>query len=364
LQHRPGIGYARCVTSLLRMGVVPGAAALLACGACRIELGAPENAPRSSSNGSLPSGSVLIYTSMYRPVIDSITQVLEAKLPSVKTEWLQSGSEKIATRVDAELAAGESPADIVMTSDPLWYERKKREGAFLPYASIRSLSIPRELVDKNGAFVTSRISMMVIAFNERAVKPEDAPDTFEDLFSARFAKKITIPDPLSSGTAFSTLSLLIDAYGPGFIDRIKSAETIASGGNSAAFTRLESGEHQVGFVLLENVLQGRRNGSPVGFKIPKDGAMLIPGPIAILKTSHNPVAARAIYDLMLSDDVQQLVVKGDLHSPFDHIAPPTGAPPLSSLLGSRFRWTPEVVDRAMGHAEETKKRFARVMGGG
>jgi iron(III) transport system substrate-binding protein len=328
--------------------------------ACRIELGAPERAPRGTGG---PSGSVLIYTSMYRPVIDSLTALFESKLPAIKVEWLQSGSEKIATRIDAELAAGESPADIVMTSDPFWYERKKREGAFRPYASIRALSIPRELVDKSGAFVTSRLSVMVLAYNERLVKADEAPSSFEDLFSPRFAKRITIADPLSSGTTFSTLAFIADAHGPEIIDRMKASGTIASGGNSAAFARLESGEQQVGFVLLENVLEGRRNGSPIAFRLPAEGAILIPGPIAILKTSHNPIAAEAVYDLLLSPDAQALIVKGDLHSPFEDIAPPQGAPPLDALMKSRFQWAPDFVERAINGQDELKRRFARVMGG-
>jgi iron(III) transport system substrate-binding protein len=332
--------------------------------ACRIEVGAPESAPKgTASSMGRPAGSVLVYTSMYRPVIDAVTPVLEAKLPEVKVEWLQGGSEKIATRLDAELAAGETPADILMTSDPFWYERLKAGAHLLPYASIRALSIPRPFVDKDGAFVTSRLSVMVLAYNERLVQAEEAPDSFEDLFSSRFTHQVTIPDPLGSGTTFSTLAFLVDAYGVDIIDRMKKAETIASGGNSSAFARLESGEQKVGFVLLENVLQGKRNGSPVRFKIPKEGAILIPGPIAILKRSKNPIAARAVYDLLLSDEIQALIVKGDLHSPFDGVAPPEGAPALESLLGGRYAWTPAFVARATARAEEVKRRFAEVMSG-
>src|SRR5262249_1072349 len=152
----------------------------------------PEKSPASSSGH--PAGTVLIYTSMYRPMIDAITPVLEAKLPEVKVEWLQGGSEKIATRLDAELAAGQTPADIIMTSDPFWYERLKQNGHLLPYASIRALSMAREFVDKDGAFVTSRMSVMVLAYNERLVKIEDTPVSFADLFSPRFSGQVTIPD--------------------------------------------------------------------------------------------------------------------------------------------------------------------------
>lgn len=330
---------------------------------CRVEVGAPQDARRAGVDGAAPSGTVMIYSSMYRSVIDAIAPLLSARLPAVKVEWLQSGSEKIATRLDAELAAGGSGADIVMTSDPLWYERLKRDGHFLPYASIRALSIPRVWVDPDGAFVTSRLSTMVLAYNERLVKESSAPDSFEALFSERFRGQVTTPDPLGSGTTFSTLVFLFDQSGPQILERMKAAQTVAAGGSSAAFTRLESGEHRVGFLLLENVLEGRRRGAPIAFKIPKEGAVLIPGPIAILKKAHNPVAARAVYDLLLSPEVQRAIVAGDLHSPFEELDPPRGAPPLRSLEETRFQWSAAFVERAIGRTEEIKRKFVEVMGG-
>jgi iron(III) transport system substrate-binding protein len=338
--------------------------ALCSVGACRIELGAPERGSRAAQGaGDAPAGRVMIYTSMYRQVIDAVTPVLKAELPAVEVEWLQAGSEKIALRLDAELAAGDTPCDLIMTSDPFWYERLKAAGELSPYASIRALAIPRPFVDKDGAYATSRLSTMVVAFNERFVKLEEAPESFDDLFSPRFRRRVTIPDPLASGTTFSTLAFLVDVHGLEIIDRMKSAEVVASGGNSSAFARLESGEQQVGFVLLENVLQGRRNGSPVAFRVPKDGAILIPGPIAILKRTRNPAAARAVYDLLLSSEIQAEIVKGDLHSPFEGVPPPPGAPALEALSGGRYLWTTAFVARTAGRAEEIKKRFADAMSG-
>ncbi len=337
---------------------------LLLLAACRIEIGPPERPARDNTDeAEKPSGKVTIYTSMYRPVIEEIEPLLARALPGVQVEWLQAGSEKIATRLDAELAAGAPRADLVMTSDPLWYDRLWREGHLLPHASLRALALPRELVHPEGGFATSRISTMVIAYNERAVKPEDAPKSFAELFSDRWAGKVTIPDPLGSGTTFTTLAFLVAREGEGIIDRMRAARTIASGGNSTAMTRLESGEHDVGFVLLENVLMAKQAGSPIGFTIPEEGAVLIPGPIAILKKTANPRAARAVYDFLLSPEAQEKIVHGWMHSPFSGVAPPPGAPAIEKLLETQYRWTPEFVRSASDGAHAIRKRFSEVMGG-
>lgn len=340
----------------------PLLAALLVLAACRIEVGAPSTA-RSDVETDVPSGSVTIYTSMYRDVIDDLKPVLEAALPSVEVEWLQGGSEKLATRLDTELRAGTPRADLVLTSDPLWYRRLAKEGHLRPYASIRALAMPRALVDPKGAFVTSRISTMVLAYNSLHVTADEAPRTFEALFTTRYAGRVTTPDPLASGTAFTTLAFLVHTYGDELVDRMKAVDTIASGGNSSTLTRLESGEHHVGFVLLENVLAAKKRGSPVEWRLPEEGAVLVPGPIALLAKGPNPAAARAVYDVLLSADAQSAIVAGLMHAPFADIAPPAGAPPLEELLETKYEWSADFVEHAVDGGHALRERFAKVMGG-
>ena len=346
----------------MRRPAILSLAGLLALGACRVEVGPPGGQRTAEACGEAPSGSVLIYSSMYRQVIDAITPVLAARLPEVKVQWLQGGSEKLATRLDAELAAGAPRADLVLTSDPLWYERLAREGHLLPHAALPALSLPRELVHPGGAYVTSRLSTMVLAWNTRAVAPGDAPRRFEDLLEPRWRGRVTMADPLGSGTAFTALAFLDAAASSPLIPRLREAKVIASGGNTAAVSRLEAGEHALGLVLLENVLEAQARGAPLAFAVPEEGAILIPGPVAILAKTRNPGAARAVYDLLLSAEVQALIVAGGMHSPFEAVPPPPGTPPLSALLETRHRWTAEFKDRTLASAAALRARFAEVMG--
>lgn len=343
------------------MSRVALAVAVVFVSACRVEVGAPKTRPAAVADR--PTGTVTVYTSMYREVIDAMKPVLAEALPDVQVEWLQGGSEKLATRLDAELAAGTTRADLVLTSDPLWYRRLAKEGHLASYAAVPALSMPRSLVDRGGYFVTSRISTMVVAYNETHVKPDEVPKTFLDLFDERFAGRVTTPDPLGSGTTFTTLAFLVHAYGEDVMHRMKAAKTIASGGNSSTMTRLESGEHHVGFVLLENVLAAEKRGTPVKWRLPDEGAVLIPGPIALLAKGPNPTAARAVYDALLSKAAQAKIVEGLMHAPFDELAPPTGAPPLPKLLETKYQWTDDFVHSAVDDAHALRTKFSAIMGG-
>lgn len=325
---------------------------------CRVEFGSPANTTNAATSGA-PKGKVTIYTSMYREVIDQVDPLLEAALPGVQVEWLQAGSEKIATRLDAELSAGATPCDLVLTSDPLWYERSARAGHLLPYASLRALAMDRRFVRRDGAYVTSRISTMVIAYDQKKVPAEQAPRTFAALFEDPWRGRVTLPDPLGSGTTFTSLAVLL-GRDPTMLDRIRGAQVVASGGNSSTLTRIESGEQQVGMVLLENVLEAQARGGAIGLVVPEDGPVVVPGPVAILRLSPNPDAARAVYDLLLSEPVQQELIKGRLHSPFEVLPAPTGAPGIQVLLASPYQVDAAFLDQALSRDEALREALAHL----
>lgn len=295
---------------------------------CRVELGAPKG-------GEAPAGvgaTVHVYSSMYKQVIDEVQPVLAAHLaksaPGVQVEWFQAGSEKIATRLDTELAGGGSPCDLLLTSDPAYYARLKRDGRLVPYVSPAALRQPRAFVDSSGAWATARVSTMVIGVG--ATIP-DPPASFADL--PRGKLHVAMGDPLSSGTSYTTVSVLSARYGWDFFRTLKSKGAIVAGGNSNVLQRLETGESDAGWVLLENLLAARAKGDKVGIVIPADGAVLVPGPIALMDHARHSEAARAVYDALLSEDVQRAIVaKGLMHSADPAIPPPPGAPTLDALL--------------------------------
>src|SRR5690606_32190647 len=150
-----------------------------------------------------------------------------------------------------------------------------------------------------------------------------------DLADPTFKGRITMGDPLASGTMLSTLAFWIDDGGWARIEALRDNDLIASGGNSSVLTRLETREREVGVLLLENLLVAQRKGSPTVTVFPEDGAIAVPGPIALTADCRNPVAARAVYDFVLSEAGQAAMVGGDMYGVLPTSPPPQGAPPLS-----------------------------------
>lgn len=337
---------------------------------CEVHLGPLEGAP-SASGGPAPSGSspaasgevsgeVWIYSSIYQNVIDELTVLLAQKHPGLKVQWYRAGSEVVARRLDAELRAGGTQADLVMTSDPFWYDKLKADGMLMPYVTPSVLPIDRSLMDLDGAWVTCRLSTMIIAYHPDAIAESELPATFEALAEPRFTGKVTLGDPLSSGTNFTALAFLVERYGWGYFETLRKQGAVANGGNSAVLRRVEGKEFPLGVVLLENVLAAQAGGSPIKYVLPSDGAITIPGPVAILSSTDNPAGARAVYDVMMSPEGQRLMVVGNMHSANPAQAAPPGAPSLDAVLGSPFRWTPEFRGRVESQSEALKSRYDEI----
>lgn len=330
--------------------------------ACRVEYGAPGAQARGAEScGGPPSGELWIYASVYQHVVDDLDKLIRAKLPGVEPHWFTGGSEKVIQRLDAELSAGGTRADVLLISDPFYFDRLASEGRLMPYVPPRALRVPRALIGKDGAWITSRAAVMVLVYNTRQLTAETAPASFRALIDPTWNGKLIMGDPLASGTFFTTVAVLHDAFGSAYFEGLRANEVVSTGGNSAVIERVSSGEYAAGMVLLENVLTSKRKGAPIDFVVPSDGAIVIPGPSAILSTSHNPVAARALMDLVFSAEGQALMVRGDMYAADPGEAPPAGAPTWDKVSEGTLAWGPERAARIGPRTAEIRAEFHRVV---
>ncbi|MEW6430729.1 MAG: ABC transporter substrate-binding protein [Myxococcota bacterium] len=327
--------------------------ALSLCG-CRIETAAPGGAATAAEGK--PGGEVWIYTSMYRHVLDALEPGLQEALPGVTIRWFQAGSEKVTARLEAELAAGGSPCDVLVTSDPFLYERYKDEGRLQRYVSPNGLRTPAGLFDLDGHYAAVRLSTMVLV--HRAGTP--APESFEALTRPEWKDEVALGDPLTSGTAFTWAVVLDGAYGADFFTRLRANGARVAGGNAAVLQKVEGGEAKVGVLLLENALAAKAKGSPIEVAWPKDGAVLIPGYLGILSTARNPAAARAVVDALLSPKLQSIIASpGDMHAVDPRVPGPRNTISLPELVQRSRPWGQETLERGLKDGARVKADFSK-----
>jgi iron(III) transport system substrate-binding protein len=310
-------------------------------------------------------GEVWIYTSMYQYVIDKLQPELRKEFPNLKVNWYTAGSETVAARITAEQEAGKLQADLAMTSDPFWYEQQAQAGKLVKYASVAHRRVPASLRDASGYWATVRIPVMVIAYNKNLIKDADAPNSWKDLADTKWKGKLTMPSPLESGTAFTLVAALSTKYGWDYFSDLKKNGVTAAGGNGATLRRIASGEFQLGPILEENIFQAMDTGTTnIGIVYPSDGAVPVPSPIAIFKSSKNQPAAKLVYDYLLSPKAQAFIVSpGQMHAPLESKAPSSKvakSSPYNSL--NLFSWDYAFVKKVAADRDGVKTELVKRLG--
>lgn len=301
------------------------------------------------------SKTVWIYTSIYKNVIAEFDPLLKAKFPGVKFEWFQSGSENVAARLNAELSAGRPQADLILTSDPFWYVELKKAGKLLTYESPAAGRVPTQFKDPDHAFVVVRMPVAVIGVPSDSKAPN--PTSWKELTDPKWKGKVSMGSPLESGTSMVITAQLLNKYDWAYFTKMRDNDFRASGGNSAVVSRMETKERPIGMLLLENILEAKKKNSPMEPVYPKDGVILVPSPMAILKDTTKPELAKQVYDYFLSDDIQKAILRGRMYSPIPGIGEPEGAKPFKEVLAASFEWSPALLEKLYEQRETIKKKF-------
>jgi iron(III) transport system substrate-binding protein len=179
-------------------------------------------------------------------------------------------------------------------------------------------------------------------YNTTLVKPEEVPKTWDDLLLPRFKDEVGITDPTFSGTSLTTVAGLTNdpAYGWEYFEKLKANGLKLEKGSSAVVTKVGAGEYQVSigadYIARTMIAQG----STMGFVLPEKGVPLVASPIGILKGTENIEAAKLLYDFILSEDGQGILIE-TFTSPVRKGMKLEGVDPIESIVENAF-----VVDEA------------------
>src|SRR5260370_877979 len=105
-------------------------------------------------------------------------------------------------------------------------------------------------------------------------------------------------------------------------------------------------------------LPAKEKGSPVDFVFPREGVSAVTEPVAVLKTTKNPEAAKAFVTFILSKAGQELAAKQGFLPARKDVAPPPGFPAVGDL-----NIIPVDLKSAASQDEAMKKKFAALFGG-
>lgn len=260
-----------------------------------------------------PKMKVMLYSSMKDSQLSALQQNFTKKYPNIVFDYYTAGTGKVMTKIAAEQQAGGIAADIIWVGEPTNYIEFKNQGLLEQYESPEAKTISSSLKDPDNYYCAARIVGLGIAYNTNNVKGEDIPKDWNDVLDPKFKGVVGMTDPIFSGTTLYTVAAMTqnEQLGWDYLMKLKANDVKLVQGSSDVINKVASGEYDVCIGVDYIAKDKAKQGSPVGFVYPASGASVVSSPIAIIKGTKNPEAAKILYDYILSVEGQNVLVQAN-----------------------------------------------------
>ncbi len=297
---------------------------------------------------------------------DTVAQDMVARFEraysGIKLNTIRSTSQVAFQRLRQDQAAGLHNCDVYSSSDIAHFAQLSGEKRLLSYTPANAVKLDPALQGKSlwveGQYYPALISMMVLAYNTRQVTAADAPKNWLDLLDARWKGKLALGHPGFSGYSGTWALLMQQLYGDSFFDRLAANDPLVGRSANDAVTQLNSGERVVAAAPAYVAIESGRRGNPVAVVYPRDGALLMVPPAAIMADAPHPAAAKLFMEWLLGPENSALLVQQGGVRLNTEAANATDQPALADIATKR----PTVEQIVKGIPDVTEK-WRDVLGG-
>jgi iron(III) transport system substrate-binding protein len=320
---------------------------------------APGRALEFQASGATPppNGTIVLYTSESDDDVNLLADDFMHRTPGVTVKIFRAGSGPVEAKIETELQGGRIQADVIWFADIGFFQSLARKGAMLPYSPPAAARVPRILHYEANQFHEVRLIFNVVGFNTRQVKFR--PTSWWDLTLPRYRGRVGMPSPFVSGAAFAHVGTFaaLPEFGWNFYQKLQENKAMVFRSNGDVIQKLASGEVSVVQVVDFFVRAAKAQGSPVDYVVPKEGAVLVPTPVGIIKTTANLTAAQAFVNYLYTPEAQRLFVTRS----YIPVVPGTPLPP-DTPEAVQLKIIPPNLAYIDGHREEIKQRFTTLFG--
>lgn len=249
-------------------------------------------------------GEVVLYTSLNLKDSVPLTEAFEKKT-GVKVQLWRAGSEKVLQRAITEARAGRFSPDVIETNGPemeAMYREKLLEEFYSPHFK----DLPAAAFPKHRHYAADRFNFFTIGYNTNLVKPEEVPNSYEDLVHPRWAGRVGI-----EGSDVDWFGAVVKSMGEekglAYFRKLADSKPQIRTGHTLMAELVASGEIPLAMTLYNhNVERLVVKGAPVKWK-PLQPAFGRPNAIGVAKRAPHPHAAMLFVDFMLSKEGQTIL---------------------------------------------------------
>ena len=258
-----------------------------------------------------------------------------AKETGIQVDPVAAGSGVLMRRLQAEKARPQG--DIVWGVSRSLLQTNK--ALFEAYVSRNKDATPAEYRDPGDLWIGNNLHLLVILQNTKLVPADQGPKSWADLLDPKWKGKIAFTDPANSGSAYATVTMLVDLWGGGDAGWKKVGQLFKNmkvlNRSSLVFQGVGNGEYPLGISLEYAGPLWASNGAPVKVVYPSDGTTASMEGVGIVKGGPNTDSAKAFVDYINRKDVREMILKATFRRPtrgdLDLAKLPGGLPPLSAV---------------------------------
>ncbi|HUL92189.1 MAG TPA: extracellular solute-binding protein [Burkholderiales bacterium] len=259
--------------------------------------------------GARKEGELSLYTSAQADDIGAVAAAYGKKY-GVKVSMWRASSEKVLQRAIAEARAGRRAMDVAETNGPEM-ESMHREKILQLVKSPYLPDLIAAAILPHGEWVGTRLNVFVQAYNTKAVRKQDLPRSWEDLFDPKWKGRLGIEQEDADWLA-GMLAELGEAKGTKlFKDIVAKNGMSMRKGHTLLAQLVVSGEVPLALTVYNyKAEQLKGKGAPIDwFAI--GTAIARPNGVGVARAAPHPHAAVLFYDFEISEEGQRILAQRD-----------------------------------------------------
>ena len=236
----------------------------------------------------------------------------------------------------------------------------KEKGLLMQYKSPGWKNISEEYKDPEGYWYGWSYWFACIAVNTKLLneKGYDMPKSWQDLLDPKWKGEIVMPNPGTSGTAFLTVSTIMQLYGEeagwDYLVKLDANVDQYTKSGSAPGQLVGQGEYIIGITWDQAVQKRKDEGYPIELVIPEEGTGYVLDVGVIYKNAKNPEGAKKFIDYIGSKEFHEEVAKYRSKVTYPGVEALVKFNP--KLIDYDASWAAENRERIMG---DWKAKFAK-----
>lgn len=257
--------------------------------------------------GAKAEGEFVWYTSVNAEDIQRIVELFEKRYPFIKPKPVRLTSARIVQRYTTESQAGTFLADLLDTNDS-HIEFFRRKGMLQPYYTPQAENFDKRFVQSQGFWVANRVTMMVLGYNTRLIKANDAPHRYEDLLEPKWKNQLAL-EAEDSPWFMTLMEHWGEQKGKAFFQRLRAQNPKIRSGHTHLAQLIAAGEDPLSpNIHSQGMASGQRRGAPVDW-LNLEPVVATSNVSALAKNAPHPNAALLFLDFILSKETGQRIIR-------------------------------------------------------